>query len=290
MNRYIINMILLSVILFSAEVHAQTNPRYSIQLLGDANSFQTLSEKGSTPTNASVGLLYTKYFKNKDTSQHNKPLRLHSAEVAINYNVASTVDTLFTSYDANNVIKTTTAFGNSILIPGNSGQSTFFNVKAYFGKEVAGTDTLEYNDLWGFISGFYLNFNHASRNWVDSGVSVKASTIALSTGLFYDFIDIRARDDREKAKKIKSIYLGAGYTARFLVGDAALNSYEKYRNKILGSTQTSFHGLEIVLGAKIENARIELRIPFLSNNSQIPGLSGWQPNYQIGFTGGVTIR
>lgn len=290
------------LIILSLKGLAQTNSNrasadsnFSIQLIGDANSFKTLSESGSTPANASVGLLYTKYFKpNFDTAStrlgkwFKRTFRLHSAEISINYNVASNVDTLKAAYDANSNLTSKSSFGSSVLLPGNSSQSTMFNAKVYFGK--IKDSTLVYKDLFKMISGFYANFNHAARNWYDSSKNIKASSISLSAGLFYDFIDYAARDDRNTSKKVKSIYLGLGYTGRWIVGDIALNENDNFRKRLLGSEKVSFHGFEFTLGAKFENARIELKVPLLSSSTQVPGLSGTQPNYQIGFSGGITIK
>jgi hypothetical protein len=264
---------------------ASADSNFSIQLIGDANSFKTLSESGSTPANASVGLLYTKYFKAQGRPIGKKVF--HSAEISINYNVASSADTLKAAYDANKNLTSKSNFGSSILLPGNSSQSTMFNAKVYFGR-IKDSSTIEYYDLKKMISGFYVNFNHAARNWFDSSKNIKASSISLSAGLFYDFIDYKARDSENK--KVKSVYVGIGYTGRWIVGDIALDENDNFRKRLLGAEKLSFHGVEFTLGAKIENARIELKIPILSGSTQVPGLSGAQPNYQIGFSGGITIK
>jgi hypothetical protein len=261
----------------------------TIEFVGDANIQKSLSSGDGIPANTGLGVIY------KETL----PKRykwLYSIEMGLTINVASTADSLKTSYTSNTV-NNKSDFGNSILLPLNSGQAFNFSFKGYFTKP----DTANHNCKWSrtpsssdvplpipilnIISGMYVNFAGSNRNWSDSlsKTTVKASNVSTQVGIFHEFIDPKDRENY-------SLTLGIGYSARWLLGDVAEEQYSSLRQNILGTTKTGFNGWEVILAFRLKNIQAEVHVPFLSQKNGIPGLSGVQPNTFIGFSGGFPLK
>ncbi|BAV06967.1 hypothetical protein FLA_2987 [Filimonas lacunae] len=258
-------------------------PAPIIEFVGDANVQKSLTNGSGLPANTGIGVIYREAL----------PARygiLHSIEVSMTVNVASTADTLKTIYNDAGTITNKSEFGNSVLLPTNSGQAFGFSLRGYLTKRDA-AGTFNRGDcpeaLWGFISGGYISFEGSNRNWYDTktATATKGANMSLHAGIFHEFMkrDVEIRRDY-------SITLGVGYTQRWLAGDVARNEADELRKQILGSTQLNFSGMEISLGLRLKNIKAEIWIPILSKKGQVPGLSGAQPYTYIGFTGGFPLK
>jgi hypothetical protein len=289
--------------LFTVITFAQTNP--ALEFVGNANIQKSLTNGDEIPANTGIGVIYRE-------NLHERFKALHSIEIELSINIASTVDTLETVYDTSNNVTNKSAFGNSILLPSNSGQAFGFRIIGYLTQKTdsyvaaaapaaggapavpaaaapAAKPWLRDQSplpLYGFISGFNINFNGSNRNWYDSDSdrSLKVSNLSMYAGLFHEFVK---RDPKIREKY--SITLGAGITGKLIGGDIAQEENSELRKTFLGSTRTSFLGFETNLGLRLKNIKAEVHIPFFRNKDKIPGLSGVQPTTFIGFVGGFSL-
>lgn len=250
-----------------------------IEFVGDANIQKSLNNGSGIPANTGIGVVYREILPPK----YNK-FFLFSLELGLTINVASTADTLKTMYDASQKLLNSSDFGNSILLPSNSGQAYNLYTKFYFTNDRTGKQENP-SPIFYILSGGYINLNGSNRNWndIESKQNIKASTLSFQAGLFHEFIAPSARENY-------SITLGAGYTSRRILGDIVSVSNEDLRKRILGTTKTFYNGYEVIIGLRLKNIKAEVRIPVLSNKESIPGLTGTQPNTFIGFTGGFPLK
>lgn len=277
----------------NSEEEEQTSAK--IEFVGNANIQKSLTNGDDIPANTGIGVIYTENLNKRFKA-------LHSIEIELNINIASTVDTLKTKYDTNNNVINKSEFGNSILLPSNSGQAFGFRFKGYLTRKSDETNDSSANDnnesgewfrdesplpILGIISGFNVNFNGANRNWYDKNTNntIKVSNLSFYAGLFHEFVT-RVPSIREKY----SITFGVGLTGRLIGGDLASDDNRELRKIFLGSDRTSFLGFEANLGMRLKNIRAEIRLPLLSQKDKISGLSGIQPNTFIGFVGGFSLE
>ncbi len=274
-----------SLILLGSICRAQiggTNSIYSdsittIQFVGSGNIQKAINNSnGEIPANTGIGVIYRE--KIDDGS---RLLWLYNFELSLNINIASTVDTIKPEYDVNGRMTNKHDFGNSLLLPSNSGQSFNVSFKGYFDGKKDGINAPV--PFFEMLSGFYVNFAGANRNWASDERYVKASVLSLQAGVFHDFVGRRHRNQGY------SICIGLGYTGRFLLGDIAHEDNDDLRESLLGTRALSLHGAEFMLAIQLKNIRASVRIPYLYSSREVPGLSGIQPNTFIGFTGGFTL-
>jgi len=103
------------LVLFNVITFAQTNT--TLEFVGNANIQKSLSNSDEIPTITGIGVIYREYLYERSKA-------LHSIEIELTLNIAFTVDTLKTVYDASNNVTNKSEFGNSILLPSNSGLGT----------------------------------------------------------------------------------------------------------------------------------------------------------------------
>jgi len=259
----------------------------TIEFVGQGNIQPSLSSGSKIPATTGIGVIYTEDLKRNYGM-------LHSIRIEFSVNVASTVDTIKSINDAMNNVTNIRDYGNSVLLPINSGQAFSFNFTGYLteNQDKNWNRNVPPKALLGIISGFNISFVGSNRNWeydlinADKSTTptlVKTSLISLYAGVFQEIVPFNYRPNN-------SITIGVGYTGRFIAGDIAQTTESKLRDKLLGSTNNSFSGIELSLGLRFSNIKAEVRVPFLSPKSNIPGLTGVQPITLITFTGGFPIK
>ena len=248
----------------------------SIQFVGNGNIQKAIDGKDEIPANTGIGVIYREFM-----AEDKRIFGLHNFELSLNINIASTVDTIKSEFDANGRMNNQVDFGNSLLLPSNSGQSFNASFKGYFGKVENGVYKPDcYAKL---ISGFYVSLTGSNRNWANDDRYVRASVLGLQAGIFHDFVGQAHRNMGY------SIAIGLGYTSRFILGDIAHSDNDDVRESLLGTRSKSFHGAEVMLAIQLKNIRASVRIPYLYAAHEVPGLSGVQPNTFIGFVGGFSL-
>ena len=267
----------------------------TITFVGQGDLQQSLNNGAKIAANTGIGVIFR-----QNSNKHFGIL--HDIEVELSLNVASTVDTLksINKGSLGSSVQTVTNkqdFGNSVLLPLNSGQALSFNFKGYFTRRGGATGNFRRNEspkpLGGFLSGFNISLNGSNRNWqyVDTikGVSptmVKTSLLSLYIGPFYEFY---ASTSSTGYNRDISITLGAGYSARWILGDVQQSNQADFRTKLLGTTKNSFNGTEVVLALRFYGIKAEAHLPFFSNKTSVSGSTGTHLTTLIGFSGGFPI-
>jgi|GEM_PF-4202773 len=267
----------------------------SIEFVGQGDIQQSINTGSKIAANTGIGVIY------RENSNRHYGL-LHNIEVDFSINVASTVDTVKSNFDNNSKkLANPSAFGNSLLLPLNSGQAFSFSFIGSLTKK-GGADGNYYRNaapkpLGGIISGFRVDIAGSNRNWeLDTipaaagtirGNIIKSSMLSTYVGVFYEFITPTAKNNFGQNA---SATFGFGLSARWLLGDAAQGNNPQ---QFLGTTAkiTSFVGPEFQLGLRFYNIKAAVHIPMLPSkaNNPIPGLTGTQPTTFIGFSGGFPI-
>jgi len=268
----------------------------TISFVGQGNIQQSLNSGAAIAANTGIGVVY------RQNSSRRYGV-LHNIEVDFSINVASTVDTIKSVNNSKNEVTNKQDFGNSVLIPTNSGQAFSFNFKGYFTERGGPAGNYKRNSnalsLGGVLSGFNIAFSGSNRNWeyveytdpastapVPAPVSVKTSLLSLYVGPFFEFVTPSKSNNYGQNA---SITLGAGYSGRWILGDVQQGDHSNLRSSLLGSTTNSFNGYEVLLALRFYNIKAEVHVPFLSNKANIPGLSGTHMTTFIGFSGGFPI-
>lgn len=289
-----------------------------IEIVGDGNIQRSVTDNASgngVPANTGVGICYKHKIKKPNYYKN-----LFAYEMSLIINVASTVDTIKAKASPSGGIENARDFGNSILIPTNSGQAFKASFYGYFsrygqeknklrryyknkykreGKEdttfvkmaresikLAMEDsnyTKKYRS--NFISGFYVIVEGSNRNWLVDGQLLQAGNLGTQIGLFHDFIADAQKDQY-------SLIIGLGYIGRYLVGDVGQYNNDYVRKEILKINSVAYHGIETMFEIKIGKISARASIPLIMSGKKgyVPGLTGWQPNTSLGFTGGVKLQ
>jgi hypothetical protein len=267
----------------------------TISFVGQGDLQQSLNSGQKIAANTGIGVIF------RQSSNTHFGI-LHDIEVELSLNIASTVDTIksINQGSLNSSVQTVTNkqdFGNSVLLPLNSGQALSFNFKGYFTRRGGETGNFRRNEspkpLGGVLSGFNISLNGSNRNWqyVDTIAAtkptlVKASLLSLYIGPFYEFYAPSSGTDYNRDI---SITLGAGYSGRWILGDVQQGSQADFRTKMLGTTKNSFNGGEVIIALRFYGIKAEAHLPFFSNKTSVPGLTGSHLTTFIGFTGGFPI-
>jgi len=269
-----------------------------IEFFGSGAIQRVISEEGELPASTGLGALYDRIFR-----QPTFILGIRRIEVAININVASTVDTVAAALDSlTSRVTNLNNLGNAILLPINSGRAATAYARLYFDP----TSWFHNPANAVNLSGFQIRLTGSSRIWrMDTIVFTpnasivkrrsrgagEVSTTVLSgrIGLFHDFLP-----NRPELRKDFSITVGADYSWRWLFSDIGVgNEGEQLRKQFLnGSSRQTFHGIESYLNIRLKNIRAEVSIPILFANdaNQIKGLTGGQFVTSITFIGGFPIK
>jgi hypothetical protein len=206
-------------------------------------------------------------------------------------NVASSVDSLEAILDEGNVTNTR-LFGNYVLNPVSSKQSVFINSNVYFNPEV-----LWVRGAWipKLVSGANFRVNASNVLWSlieDDNVNSRyAGALNLRFGLFHEFLpNDKIRDDKNRRKY--SVRLGINYTFRELTGDISSPTNDSIRSQFLGTTDTSFSGIEPSFSFRLNNIIAEFSMPMIggAGRDDIDGLTDTQFLFSIRFVGGFSIK
>ena len=206
-------------------------------------------------------------------------------------NVASSVASQEAVLDGSNVINKR-LFGNYVLNPVSSKQSVFINSDVYFNPELL---WVKGGWITKWISGanFRINASNVLWNLVDEEVdkSRYAGAMNLRFGLFHEFLpNDKIRDDNNRRKY--SVRIGLNYTFRELTGDISSPTNDVIRNQFLGTTDTSFSGIEPAFGFRLNNIIAEFSMPMIggAGRNDIEGLTDTQFLFSIRFVGGFSIK
>ncbi|MDE3741176.1 hypothetical protein [Maribacter polysaccharolyticus] len=206
-------------------------------------------------------------------------------------NVASSVDSLEAILDDGNV-SNTRLFGNYVLNPVSSKQSVFINSDVYFNPELL---WVKGGWITKWISGanFRINASNVLWNFADEEVdkSRYAGAVNLRFGLFHEFLpNNKIRDVKNRRKY--SVRLGLNYTFRELTGDISSPTNNLIRNQFLGTTDTSFSGIEPSFGFRLNNIIAEFSMPMIggAGRNDVEGLTDTQFLFSIRFVGGFSIK
>jgi hypothetical protein len=262
----------------------------TISFVGQGDIQQSLNSGAKIAANTGIGVIFR-----QNSNKHFGVL--HDIEVELSINVASTVDTIKSVNGLNNTVMNKQDFGNSVLLPLNSGQAFSFKFRGYLTRKGGEFGNYRRNDaprpLGGVLSGFDVALSGSNRNWeyddsikTVAPIQVKASLLSLYIGPFYEFYMPQSKNGFNRNV---SITLGMGYTGRWILGDIQQGNRDDLRSKLLGTTKNSFNGTEIMLALRFYNIKAEVHLPFFSNKTQVPGLSGSHLTTFIGFSGGFPI-
>ena len=246
-----------------------------LRFVGTGDIQKALDDESEMPANAGFGVTYERDFGDQSVG-------FSRILVEASINVASTADSLTANFDAQGNLLNQTDFGNSILIPINSGQAAYFNIIAYLNWDVYDPSKNVFTP--GIISGINFNLIASNRNWRYNNKITKMSSLSLKLGVFKEFFPFFQRDPDY------SITFGFNGTMNNLLGDAALN--RAFRMDVLSTGQKTFWGAEIVASIRLKNIKGEIAIPFIKKKDDIAidGLTGGRLVTRIRFTGGFPIN
>ncbi|MEZ2414306.1 hypothetical protein ACA086_05025 [Muriicola sp. E247] len=206
-------------------------------------------------------------------------------------NVASSVDSLEAELEGS-AVTNSRLFGNYVLNPISSKQSVFINSDVYFNPELL---WVRGNWITKWISGvnFRINASNVLWNLVDEGENKSryAGALNLRFGLFHEFLpNDKIRDSNNRRKY--SVRLGLNYTFRELTGDISSQTNDLIRNQFIGTTDTSFSGIEPSFGFRLNNIIAEFSMPMIggAGRNDIEGLTDTQFLFSIRFVGGFSIK
>lgn len=258
---------------------------FAIQFVGNGNIQNSLESGGKIPTNTGIGVsvrkyLYTEYKDSSGTVNyvHNPFWGCYKIELDASINVASTVDTLETKVNANNVVQNQNEFGTSILTPLNQGGGQAANI------ELVGYFVKTYGKI---LSGARIKFIGSNRNWLltdTAGSKVdQVTTSMFRAGVFHEFVVAEARKDY-------SVALGLGYAYNGVSGNLGLSKNSGVREWVLGTDRTGFHGAELTLDFKLKNIKVNFAYPWFPGQGEVSGLTGGRLITSVAFIGGFGLK
>ncbi|MEM9819492.1 MAG: hypothetical protein AAF985_00410 [Bacteroidota bacterium] len=249
-----------------------------IDFVGSGDIQKSISQGTDFNANTGVGVIFERC---------NGPGRIiQSFELEGVINIASTVDSISASFkDAK--LQNSRDFGSYVLNPVSQRQSLYLNSNVYFG---------ELNFLTReILSGVNVRLISSNNVWAYRDSLANLGALAFRIGLFHEFVPARVRKGKTKTgdegRNKYSIILGLNYSYRGILGDIKSQKNDELREKILDSPQTSFHGLEMNFGFRLNNLRAEFQMPILNAQDQaIDGLTNTQFLFSIKFVGGFSLK
>ncbi|HXB10983.1 MAG TPA: Ig domain-containing protein, partial [Bacteroidia bacterium] len=150
----------------------------TIEFVGQGDIQQSINTGAKIQANTGIGVIYR---ENSRTQYH----FLHHIEVDFSINVASTVDTIKSINNAMNQVTNKQDFGNSVLLPLNSGQAFSFAFTGYFSERGGKNGNYQRNasprSLGGVLSGFKVSVAGSNRNWEYDSLSYSSATPPVQT-------------------------------------------------------------------------------------------------------------
>lgn len=244
----------------------------TIEFVGNTEIQKAISNNSDIPANAGIGVRFTKKYGSPTSI-----LSIDKLEIDISISIASTVDTIKTIYNSSNEIENINSFGNSVLLPVNSGQSVSLNVRTFMNKRNT------YNTVLGQNWGIQGRLNASNRIWSDTIVSQEVSTLSLTIGVFTELVPIQNMDKF-------SISVGVDLSSRWIFGNIGHEYAENFRKDIIGTDKTFYYGIEPNITIRLKDIKAVASFPILFSDDDVPGLTQGQFVTMIGFTGGFPLN
>jgi hypothetical protein len=256
--------------------------RTELNFFGAGNIQKSLDDGGQIPASTGLGVNYIQRYGivDKDSVKHRLLWKLFcKLELEAAINVASTVDTIVATYDANNVISNASRFGSSILTPLNSGQAVKISLRLNLDSAL--------NTKIPLIEGIKLKYIGCNRNWsvIDDGTPrvIQANTNYFRGGFFHEFLPQKYLDDY-------SINFGIYLAYNSIKGDMGLKVNEHIREQVINTKWKQFVGPEVALEIRLKNLRAEFGYSWLRPNVEVPGLTAGRMITTITFVGGFGLK
>jgi len=245
----------------------------SVEFVGNTEIQKAISSNNEIPANAGIGVRFTKRYGTPTSI-----LGIDKLELDLSVSVASNVDTIKAIVNTNNKITNVNAFGNSILMPLNSGQSVLLNIRTFMHNRKTQNTVLFQN--WG-IQGLAAASN---RVWNYQNDSQDVSTIAINAGVFSELMP------RNNMNEF-SISFGVDLATRWIFGNAGHDYAEDFRKSIIGTDNIFYWGFEPNLSIRLRGIKASASLPVLFSHDKIdvPGLTKGQFITMIRFTGGFPL-
>ena len=263
--------------------------QFFIDFVGTANLQGNLNQANEElQGSAGLGVIFERYYL-KDGQVGGF---FESLDMEAYINVASSVDSLKAVTSTSGEITNKRDFGSYILNPISSKQSVFINANLFFNPEL---NWQKGNWITKWISGANFRVNASNVLWNyesnDETIGINASAINLRFGIFHEFIpNDKIRDENNRRKY--SVILGLNYTFRELAGDISSPTNDPLRLSFLGTTDTSYSGIEPSFGFRLNNIIAEFSMPMIGGESRedIDGLTDTQFLFSIRFVGGFSLK
>ncbi|MDG1573312.1 hypothetical protein OZ410_13365 [Robiginitalea sp. M366] len=263
--------------------------QFFIDFVGTANLQGNLNQANEElQGSAGLGVIFERYYLKNDQDG----IFFESLDMEAYINVASSVDSLKAVTTSAGEITNKRDFGSYILNPISSKQSVFINANLFFNPELNWEKS---NWITKWISGANFRVNASNVLWNyeadNETIGINASAINLRFGIFHEFIpNDKIRDDNNRRKY--SVTLGINYTFRELAGDISSPTNDPLRSRFLGTTDTSYSGIEPSFGFRLNNIIAEFSMPMIGGGSRndIEGLTDTQFLFSIRFVGGFSLK
>jgi hypothetical protein len=261
---------------------APTDDKVFVDFVGSGDIQKSVSEGKDINANTGLGIIFERFSGIEKIIQ--------SFELEGTINIATTADTIKSKID-NNVLQNGRNFGTYILNPISARQSLYINSNIYFGYPKKDQDKLTiYGRVAKTISGINVRVISSNNIWQYDNVTKNLGVLAFRVGVFHEFIPDNYRLSKENRSK-NSLFIGLNYAYRGVFGDISSTKEDELRTKILGSSQTAFHGIEANFGFRLNNLRAEFQMPILKpSDKSIDGLTNTQFQFSIKFVGGFALK
>lgn len=255
------------------EAFIQKEDNISIEFVGNTEIQKAIANNGPIPANAGLGVRFVKDFGTPTTLWH-----IDKLEIDLSISIASTVDTIKAKLISNNTITNVNDFGNSVLLPLNSGQSVSINGKAYFNN--VNTKNWIFLQNWG-VEG---SLSASNRVWNLSDTSQNVSSLSGSFGIFSEMMPLKNMENF-------SISFGIDLSFRSIIGNVGQHYSDNFRKQIINTNKTFFLGFEPNITIRLRDIKAVASFPTLFSrcNTEVPGLTRGQFVTMIKFTGGFPL-
>lgn len=271
---------------FNMIMSPPTDDKVYIDFVGSGDIQKSISEGKDINANTGLGIIFERF------NGYKKIIQSFELEAVIN--IATTADSI-NSTITNNIIQNQRDFGTYILNPISAKQALFINSNIYFGYPSGSSVTNGFNKVAQVISGINLRFISSNSVWKYSDSSKNLGALAFRIGLFHEFIPdnyrLSGKGTPDEGRSKYSLFFGVYRTYRGIFGDIKSKNNSFFRNKILGSEQTSFKGTEMNFGFRLNNLRAEFQMPLLKEKDKsIEGLTNTQFLFSVRFIGGFSLK
>jgi len=281
---------------------APTNDDVYIDFVGTGDIQKALNNGDNFNANTGLGVIFERYAGIRKVAQ--------SFELEGTINIASTADTLGGKFSTLNKSRITNSrdFGTYILNPISSKQALYINSNLYFGYPHKDKSEEEEDDLEAVAKEKWTEKSHFSKfSTIVSGINVRViasnsvwkysadsirniSALLFRAGVFHEFVPDNFRLTDEHRSKY-SITVGCNYSLRRVLGDISAPSNDGIRNRILGTEQRAYQGIEANFGLRLYNLRAEFQMPVLTaKGSEVAGLTNTPFIFSVRFVGGFALK